>query len=306
MQCKSIDKAYTPLVWLAVIYVAAMILADVLTYNVMPIFGVLVSTSLFVFPLTFSVGDITAESYGRRIALTLVIACLVGDFLVDSSLSLSTHYLSSADTHSFDSAYKTILYPLFQVFEGNFIGVLAGSIVNVLLMVRLKRFYQFRHFIPRSICSTFLGEITYTAIAYSIWFYNKGSADEILGMVAMSMGFKIIFAAIVSIPSCYIAAAIKKIKFNAGLTTTLDSNEVSSLASQSSFKVDEIGSISTTPGLTKYKILIQSKNIAFTMTAKDVLEKHKNLSSFSKEDQALLLADLNGDLFKYLNEKYEI
>ena len=72
-------------------------------------------------------------------------------------------------------------------------------------MSMLKRIYHSKYFLLRSIASTFCGEIIYTIIAYLIWFVGKTSLHDIEVMIAVSMGFKLVFAAIASIPSFYIS-----------------------------------------------------------------------------------------------------
>jgi queuosine precursor transporter len=199
------ETYFLPLLYLGVFYITAMITADLLTYKMVTVFGKTVSLALFVFPLTYSIGDIAAEVYGKKIAIRLVLITLFADFLIDTALSLTTNIPSPNMLGEMSKSLNIVFSPLQQVFWGNLIGITIGSIVNVTLMSKLKRIYHSKYFLLRSILSTFCGEVIYTIVAYLIWFVGRTSLHDIEVMIAVSMGFKVIFAAISSIPSFYIS-----------------------------------------------------------------------------------------------------
>ena len=199
------EKYFIPLLYLGVLYITAMIAADLLTYRMVPFLGKAVSCSLFIFPLTYSLGDITAEVYGRHIAVRLVIITLLADFLIDTFLSLSLHIPTVSAHPDMMHSLNKVFSPLQQVFWGNFLGIAVGSIINVKLMSKLKAIYSSRFFLLRSIGSTFCGEIVYTVVAYLVWFKGISSLHDIEIMIAVSMGFKVVFAAFSALPSFYIS-----------------------------------------------------------------------------------------------------
>jgi uncharacterized integral membrane protein (TIGR00697 family) len=204
-QHKGAEAYFLPLLYLGVFYITAMIAADLLTYKMVAVFGKTVSFALFIFPLTYSIGDITAEVFGKKVAIRLVLITLFADFLIDTALSLISHSPSPGMLGDMSKSIADVFSPLQQVFWGNLAGIAIGSIVNVSLMSKLKRLYHSKYFLLRSIGSTFCGEIIYTIIAYSIWFVGRVSWHDIEVMIAVSMGFKIIFAAISAVPSFYIS-----------------------------------------------------------------------------------------------------
>jgi queuosine precursor transporter len=201
-------KFYLPLLYLGIFYITAMIAADLLTYKMVSVFGQTISLALIIFPLTYAIGDITAEVFGKSVAIRLVLVTLLADFFIDTALSLSTHVSSPEMLSEMTKSITVVFSPLQHVFWGNLIGISIGSIANVTLMSKLKSQLHSQYFILRSIVSTLCGEIIYTIIAYSIWFVGRTSLHNIEIMIAVSMSFKLFFAALSSIPSLYISRAI--------------------------------------------------------------------------------------------------
>ncbi len=199
------DRQQFSLIWLAVLSMVAMVVADTLTYKLFTLFGLVLSVSLVVFPITYCISDVVVEVYGQRVAMMLMAATLVGDLLFDGSLSFSSLYSSAANTQAFSHAYYTVLHPLWRVFTGNIIALIAGFVINISLMDKLRRHAHFKSFIARSIFSTFCGELVFTSIGYCIWFYHKRSDLQIAFMIAGSMGFKVVFASVMALPASAIA-----------------------------------------------------------------------------------------------------
>jgi uncharacterized integral membrane protein (TIGR00697 family) len=198
---------YIPLMYLGVFFAAALIGADLLTYKLINVFGFTASAALIFFPLTYAIGDITTEVYGKSIAMRLVLISIGAEFYVDTVLSLVSHLPSSAEIN-LSSAFTKVLGPLQGIFWGNIIALTASALMNVAVMSRLKSIYKGHYFIIRSLIATFSSEIVYIIIAYTIWFVGRVSIQTLLTMMAISMLFKIIFALVVAYPSIVITRRI--------------------------------------------------------------------------------------------------
>lgn len=201
---------FMPLVYLGMFYITAIIMADVATYRLFVIDGLVASSSLFFFPLTYSISDITTEVYGKRIALKLIFCAVIAEFFSDMGLSFITHVSSLPDMVMTNAAFSTVLGSLPRVFLSNVTALVLGAVLNVTIMYRLKEAYKGRYFVIRSIISTFSGEIVYVIVVYLITFVGKVPMREILVMMCVSMSFKIIFALIVAFPCAWIAHRIAK------------------------------------------------------------------------------------------------
>ena len=191
---------YTPLIYLGIFFATAIIGADLLTYKLISVWGYTASAALIFFPLTYALGDITAEVYGRPIAVPMVLIAIGAEFYVDTLLSCMSH-LDSPSAMDHSSAFTTVLGPLQEVFWGNVTALAISALMNVIVMSKLKSLYKGRYFIIRNLIATFSSEIVYVIIAYSIWFVGRVPLPTLLTMMAVSKSFKVIFALVVAYPS---------------------------------------------------------------------------------------------------------
>ncbi len=200
---------YIPLLYLGVFFAAAVIGADILTYKLISVFGLTASAALIFFPLTYAIGDITAEVYGRPIAMRMVFISICAEFYVDTILSLVSHVNSPA-AMDLAPAFTTVLKPLQEIFWGNLIALIISAVMNVMVMSKLKLIYKGHYFVTRSLIATFSSEIVYIIIAYSIWFVGKIPLNTLCTMMIISMSFKVIFALVVAYPAVLITRYIEK------------------------------------------------------------------------------------------------
>lgn len=200
-------RYYTPLIYLGIFFVAAIIGADILTYKLISVFGLTASAALIFFPLTYAIGDIAAEVYGKHIAARLVLIAISAEFYVDTILSLTSRLPSPAEA-TISASFTDVLQPLQGIFWGNIVALVISALMNVMVMSKLKRLYKGRHFIIRSLIATFSSEIVYVIIAYTIWFVGRVPVETLLIMMAISMSFKIIFALLAAYPSALISSHI--------------------------------------------------------------------------------------------------
>ena len=126
-------RYYTPLMYLGIFFVAAIIGADVLTYKLISVFGFTASAALIFFPLTYAIGDIAAEVYGRHIAAKLVLIAICAEFCVDTVLSLASSLPSPAEM-TIAASFTDVLQPLQGIFWGNIIALVISALMNVTVM----------------------------------------------------------------------------------------------------------------------------------------------------------------------------
>jgi len=204
-------RYYTPLMYLGIFFVAAIIGADILTYKLIIVFGYTASAALIFFPLTYAIGDIAAEVYGKKIAARLVLVAIGAEFYVDTVLSLTSRLPSPAET-TIAASFTDVLQPLQGVFWGNIIALVISALMNVTVMSKLKTLYKGRYFIIRNLIATFSSEIVYVIIAYTIWFVGRVPVKTLLIMMTISMSFKIIFALIAAYPSALISSRMMALR----------------------------------------------------------------------------------------------
>ncbi len=206
---KNQNKVFIILAVLSMLFIAAIIISDILTYKVVTIFDWSTSLALFSYPLSYAIMDVVSECFGRSVAVAIIIAGLVIELMADCSLAFSTTIVSKFDVH-YQHAFAIALSGLGKVALGSIIAALLGYLVNTIIMLYLKKRYQGKYFQMRSIISTLVGEAVFIVLAYTIWFWGTGIGEQkIIQMIMFSFVFKILFAIVYSFIGAELSKKVK-------------------------------------------------------------------------------------------------
>lgn len=172
---------------------------------------VLTDGGVFLFPLTYVLGDVLAEVYGLRATRR---AILLGFGI--SLLASLTFYLVTisppAPGYENQGAFEAVLGVVPQILLASMCGYLIGEFLNSYVLVRIKQRTRERHLWARLVSSTVVGEFGDTLVFCLI----AGPAIGITGVAALTNYTLLGFAyktgvEIILLPVTYrIIAAIKK------------------------------------------------------------------------------------------------
>ncbi|HID8218936.1 TPA: queuosine precursor transporter [Serratia marcescens] len=153
---------------------------------------------IFIFPLTFIFLDTINEIFGRRkgrISVVTAALCLMTSALfVSFSLLLPGMEKSSHD--KFIGVYQNLPYLLMT----NAICVLIADSANNSIYNFLKGYFRGGFLWLRCAITTVVGQLIYSAIWISIFFYGKISFEEQLHFIISNYEFKVIYSFIVCTP----------------------------------------------------------------------------------------------------------
>ncbi|MCW5590137.1 MAG: queuosine precursor transporter [Legionellales bacterium] len=170
--------------------------------------GFLISVGIFVFPLTYFIGDIVAEVYGYKKSLELICATLICGFIFSTVLALLIRTPAPNYWHH-EAEYISVLGSVFRFYLANTLGIIIGQILNVYIIAKTKVILRGKYFWLRSICSSSLGELITSLIADLIAFLGVLSFSKIIQVMISIYIIKLLYAALLSWPGSIIAVYLK-------------------------------------------------------------------------------------------------
>lgn len=191
---------------LSVIFCCALIIANVLAVKTLD-FGLLaLPASILVFPITYIVNDILSDIFGfkrtRKVILMGFGAITAAALLYHLSIALP-----GLDP-TMNAAYEQTLSSSWRILLESFAAYLFGSLLNSLVMTRLKRRFDNQLFF-RCVTSTALGEAVDSICFITIAFAGTYSIGIIITMIVSQVLLKTLYE-IILYPATKIV--IKKIR----------------------------------------------------------------------------------------------
>ncbi|MHB9147622.1 MAG: queuosine precursor transporter [Candidatus Amoebophilus sp.] len=165
---------------LASIFIASLILTNIIAGKYFTFLGLPLSCSTLVYPFTFVVTDIVSEVYGIYRARLLVLAGFIVSIVV-TMLVWIANQLPIAPTSPIDATTFSQLFGLFPgVVLGSMIGYLTAQFIDVQIFEYLRTITKNKHLWLRNNLSTLTSQLIDTVIvvtiAWVIWPMIDGSS----------------------------------------------------------------------------------------------------------------------------------
>lgn len=192
---KMSPRAENFLPWLQVIFIACLIVANIIAVKIVQIFGLVLPAAVVVFPLSYIVGDILTEIYGFRIAKKTILMGFLANFLVVVFIWLGG-LLPAAPFWQNSEAYTTILGFSLRLLIASFIAYLAGELLNASVMVLLKKVTKGKYLFIRTIGSTLVGQGIDSILFLTIAFVGTESGAMLGTLILTQWIFKCAYEAI--------------------------------------------------------------------------------------------------------------
>jgi uncharacterized integral membrane protein (TIGR00697 family) len=148
------------------VFVAALIVSNIIAVKLVSLFGLTVPAAILLFPVAYICGDVLTEVYGyaaTRRAIWIGFACnglavaaiVLGGWLPPSPFWTAGVYPSPAAAQQ---AYEAILGFAPRLLAASFAAYLVGEFLNAYVMARMKIASGGRRLWMRTIASTVLGQ----------------------------------------------------------------------------------------------------------------------------------------------------
>ncbi len=193
---------------ICMIYLTAMLAADVVAFKFVSMGGIILSGATIVFPFTYLFGDVIAEVYGYDAARRIVWLGLLSEFIF-ALIIKGVIILPYAQFANFPEAFQTADGGMLRFVIGGIIGNVASSFLNIYIVSKWKIIAQGRIFWLRSIVATALSEIVIISFAVMIGFSGHMSTMMEIKIIAWAYGLEIIYAFIFVWPAWGISMWLK-------------------------------------------------------------------------------------------------
>jgi uncharacterized integral membrane protein (TIGR00697 family) len=171
-------------------------------------FDLTVDGGIFLFPLTYILGDILAEVFGFRAARQAILLGFVCSVLAAGSFWL-VQISPAASGWTAQTAYQAILGFVPRIVGASLAGYLVGQLLNALTLTAMKRRNADRPLWIRLLGSTAAGEFADTVVFCTIAFYGVITGPQFAGYVVLGYIYKCLIEVLL-LPVTYRLVALVK------------------------------------------------------------------------------------------------
>ena len=154
---------------LTVLFCVCLIVSNLIEIKTVDIGFATITAGMVVFPLSYIINDCIVEVYGFRKARTVIWLGFAMNLLVTLFLQFAI-LLPGADSWQSQDAMEAVYGTVPRILGASFVAFLCGSMVNALVMSKMKVASGGRHFSLRAIVSTLWGEGTDSIIFFPLAF----------------------------------------------------------------------------------------------------------------------------------------
>ncbi|MEX0787382.1 MAG: queuosine precursor transporter [Anaerolineales bacterium] len=179
-------------------FATSLVVSNIIAVKLVSVLGMTLPAAVFLFPVTYILGDVLTEVYGLRRAqqaiwigfacnLLAVAAIWIGGRLPAAAFWDAGSYPGPAEA---SKAYLAILGFAPRLLVASFVAYLVGEFLNAWVLVRLKAATKGRYLWVRTIGSTLLGQGVDSVIFLTGAFAGILSLPTLLGTIGSQWLFK--------------------------------------------------------------------------------------------------------------------
>jgi uncharacterized integral membrane protein (TIGR00697 family) len=186
------DKRYKYLDSFITLFVAVLMISNIVAPKFWAIGRLRVSASQILFPITYIFGDIFTEVYGYSASRR---AIWFG-FFASALLAIVTYIcviIPPAPEYQNQAAFETIFKPVGRVVAGSLLAFWCGEFANSFTLAKLKLATKGRYLWTRTVGSTVVGQAVDTTIVVVFIFWGTASASTMLSLIGSSYLIKVIY-----------------------------------------------------------------------------------------------------------------
>ena len=164
------------------LFCVCLIVSNLIEIKTVDIGFATITAGMVVFPLSYIINDCIVEVYGFRKARTVIWLGFAMNLLVTLVLQFAI-LLPGADSWQSQDAMEAVYGTVPRILGASFVAFLCGSMVNALVMSKMKVASGGRHFSLRAIVSTLWGEGTDSIIFFPLAFGGILPWREIVSLI---------------------------------------------------------------------------------------------------------------------------
>jgi len=199
MKSKKVKKARTraeKLDLLLAIYIAAMVVSELMGAKTFSFFFVNASVAIFTLPITFSINDVIIEVEGKKRAVNFMkSAFMVLIFLALFNL-LAIALPSSGRFMPFDEAYNTIFAKSLRMTLASLAAFFLAERMDIWVFSKIRKKLPQDKLWLKSNLSNFIGQFFDTSIFMFLAFFNGTNAEFVWSLILPYWVLKMLFSVI--------------------------------------------------------------------------------------------------------------
>jgi len=203
------DKISPLYIILTVLFVACLMIANVVSGRLVQVGSLTLTSAIFLFPITYIFGDILTEVYGFERSRLVIWLGIIANII----MSLYFWLIIKTPVPVFfegAEAYKTVLGFTPLVVFASTLGFFAGEFANSSALSILKKVTHGKWLWTRTIGSTIVGEFVDTAIFITIAFAAVLPLGALIPMLIAQYIFKTLYEIIATPLTYFIVKKVKK------------------------------------------------------------------------------------------------
>jgi len=180
------------LIYIAVGFVAVLMIANTTAGKLITVGPLVVSAALIIFPLSYILGDILTEVYGYKATRKVVWT----GFAALALMSLMYWVIQILPYPPFwenQAAYETILGAVPRITLASMIAYFCGEFINSFILSKMKVWMNGKHLWVRTIASTVAGEGVDTILFMFVAFVGLIPLEAILILIASEYVIKVAY-----------------------------------------------------------------------------------------------------------------
>lgn len=179
-----------------ILFCVCLITANLLEVKVVKMGALTVTAGLTLFPVSYILNDCISEVWGFRKARLLIWLAFGINFLVMLIFRMAVG-LPSPDFWEHGSEFDFVFGFAPRIVAASLVAFLTGSMVNALVMSKMKRAHNGRHFSLRAVASTLAGECLDSLVFFPIAFSGTMPFRELAKMMLVQACLKTLYEIVI-------------------------------------------------------------------------------------------------------------
>lgn len=192
----SVERGYS--IWFVMVvalFLTSLLLSNIIAAKIISVGGLVMSSAIVIFPVSYIIGDVLTEVYGYRRARVVIWIGFACNLLVVLVISVAIA-MPPAPFYAHQHAFETVLGVAPRLMLASLIAYLVGEFTNSFVLAKLKIATQGHWLWTRTISSTIVAQLLDTTIFTMVAFTGIYPTAELIQMSLIEWGAKTLYEAL--------------------------------------------------------------------------------------------------------------
>jgi len=180
---------------IASLFITCLITSNIIAVKLVDIFGLVSPAAIFIFPISYILGDVLTEVYGYRQARQVIWLGFFCNLIAVVAIGVG-QILPAASFWNGQVAYERILGYTPRLLVASFLAYLVGEFTNSFVLAKMKIATKGRWLWTRTIGSTFVGQGLDSLVFMTLAFVGTIPSTDLAGAVVVQWLSKSAYEAI--------------------------------------------------------------------------------------------------------------